>query len=151
MIISLANLVFGGRGRDSEDIVVLCFLHHCGSLVGFRSCEGRRKGEPKRRERVGYSVFTRKCGLYSSDSAILYITGNAFSREKNSFLSPSPLSVPASLIIIIFIHIQKMEKELAFRSCQWALAYFNGFHSQLYLLGFSIVLFIIYFIFTTFY
>jgi len=47
MVIGLANLVFGGRGSDPEDIVVLRFLHH-------RACQfkpEKRIQEEKEREK----------------------------------------------------------------------------------------------------
>lgn len=66
MVIGLANLVFGGRGSDPEDIVVLRFLHHwqCRELrrEGKRRKKERREGKTNGREGV-----TRKCRLYSSE------------------------------------------------------------------------------------
>lgn len=68
MVIGLANLVFGGRGSDPEDIVVLRFLHHgAWQYAKLRREAKRRKKERKRNGREGEGV-TRKCRLYSSDA-----------------------------------------------------------------------------------
>lgn len=67
MIIGLANLVIGGRGRDPEDIVVLCFLHHCCVCAHKReNRRGARKNEMGRKGKERKGV-TRKWRLYSSD------------------------------------------------------------------------------------
>ena len=68
MIIGLANLVIGGRGRDPEDIVVLCFLHHCCVCEHKReNRRGARKNEMGRKGKERKGV-TRKWRLYSSDA-----------------------------------------------------------------------------------
>ena len=51
MVIGLANLVIGGRGRDSEDIVVLCFLHHCCVCAKIPKGENNGIEEEKEEER----------------------------------------------------------------------------------------------------
>lgn len=43
MVIGFANLVFGGRGSESEDIVVLSFHHHCVSEMLTLNAEKKKR------------------------------------------------------------------------------------------------------------